>query len=143
MMPRVTIAHTDETFREGLATALRQMGCEVISVTDSAFVTDLTHPSDRLEMVITQFTGTYAGVRIRLTGWAPGTDCAGPLRWVFTEHATVADIVSALRRFASPIRGSQRGGVPGLSAVTDPPVILPPGASATPRSPRTTPADAP
>jgi hypothetical protein len=101
MMPRVTVAHKDEAFREELATILRLEGYEVIPFNDSAFATEPPRDSDQLEIAITQFIGSYAGVRIRVTGLARDASFAGPLQWVFTEHASVADIVDALRRLPS------------------------------------------
>ena len=100
-MPRVTLAHDDEAFRAELEAALLQRGFEVIAFKDSAFVTLPPRDTDRLEIAITGVAGehTGTGVRIRVTGLAPGTAYAGPLSWLFSERATAADVMGALRRF--------------------------------------------
>jgi hypothetical protein len=101
MTPRVTVAHDDETFRQQLIAVLSLEGFEVIAFNASVFVTDTPRASDRPEIAITQVVGGFSGIRIRVTGFAPGSSYAGPLSWVFTERATVADVMEALRHFTT------------------------------------------
>jgi hypothetical protein len=98
-MPRVTIAHDDETFRQQLIAVLSWEGFEVVAFNASAFVTDSPRASDRPEIAITQVVGGFSGIQIRVTGFGPGSAYAGPLSWVFTGRATVADVMEALRHW--------------------------------------------
>jgi hypothetical protein len=101
MMPRVTVAHDDQTFRQQLIAALSWEGFEVVAFNAPTFVTDPPRASDRPEIAITQVVGGFSGIRIRVTGFAPGSSYARPLSWLFTERATVADVREALRHFTT------------------------------------------
>ena len=100
MPAHITLVHGDPIFAGSLALALRSEGHEVQTFTDPGFVVPPPQSTDGLEITITQATGRYRGLRIRVTGLPRGEPYAGPLGQFLADPVDVAGAIAAVRSFA-------------------------------------------
>jgi hypothetical protein len=99
MVARITLVHGDPIFAGSVANALRAKGHEVLTFSDPAFAVPPPRVTDGLEIVITQATGRYCGVRVRVTGLPKDKPYAGALSQFLSEPVEVRDVVRALALF--------------------------------------------
>lgn len=99
MSARIVVVHDDVEFLTSLAASLRDEGHEVETYIDQAFVPFPPKLSDKQELTIYRATGTWRGLRVRITGVPAGQFHAG--LWVrhLVEPANVADVVQTVRFF--------------------------------------------
>jgi hypothetical protein len=99
MATHIIVNHDDQAFFEALADSLRAKGCDVVAGTDPAGPIEAPRITGTLELTVAQSTGSYPGVRIRVTGLPTEGRYAGVLGSFLREPVTVADVVQALGLF--------------------------------------------
>ena len=100
MPARITLAHEDIAFADLLAEALRAEGHEVVRVAGQGCV--VTPPqTDNMEIAISQATGRFPGLRIRLAGVPAGKPYAGALAQLLADPVDVERAVAAVKLFVS------------------------------------------
>ena len=99
MAARITLAHEDTVFADRLADALRAKGHEIVRVASQGFLAPPPQASEKLEIAITQVTGRYPGLRIRLTGFPSGKPYAGALDQFLADPVDVGRTMAVLKLF--------------------------------------------
>jgi hypothetical protein len=99
-MVRVGVAHDDPSFARALAGALEAAGYEVQPPVNPIALPDPPRASDELEVMVSQSTGKYPGIRIRITGLPP-VGYAGSLGQFIAEPVSIAVVLEGVRNSRS------------------------------------------